>query len=82
MTQRPVQYFSQEQIERGKDLTPEQIVHFLEDYRTLFAPGQSSKSKLISIKIPENLLNAFKTKAKLQNRPYQTIIKELMRAWL
>lgn len=40
------------------------------------------KTKAISIRIPENLLSAFKTKAKLNGKPYQTKIKELMRDWL
>ena len=40
------------------------------------------KSKLISLKVPEDLLNVFKTKAALTNTPYQTQIKVLMKEWL
>lgn len=43
---------------------------------------QKPRSKLISLKVPEDLLNVFKTKAALTNTPYQTQIKVLMREWL
>ncbi|MES2504726.1 MAG: CopG family antitoxin [Myxococcota bacterium] len=82
MKERPLQYFSDEYIERAKDLTPAQIVEFLDQFREVMNAGQPSKSKLISMKVPENLLNAFKTKAKLEGRPYQSVIKQLMKAWL
>lgn len=35
-----------------------------------------------SLKVPEDLLGAFKARARLENVPYQTQIKRLMRAWL
>ena len=41
-----------------------------------------AKSRLISMKVPEPLLEAFKTKARLTGIPYQTQIKRLMNAWL
>lgn len=79
---RPVQYFSEEYLEKCKEMTPEQIIQFLDDFRTLHGSIQTSKSKLISIKVPENLLNTFKTKSKLKEVPYQTQIKKLMKAWV
>ncbi len=82
MTEKALQIFSDDYLEYSKKLTPEQIVNFLEDFRQIAAAGQPTKSKLISIKIPENLLNAFKMQAKLQGRPYQTMIKDLMREYL
>lgn len=63
-------------------MTPEQIIQFLDDFRTLHGSVDRSKSKLISIKIPENLLNAFKTRSKLVGVPYQTQIKKLMTEWI
>jgi predicted DNA binding CopG/RHH family protein len=42
----------------------------------------SSGSRLISLKVPEDLLQAFKAKSRLHGTPYQTKIKELMRDWL
>jgi len=77
-----LQSFSDEYLEQCKQLTPDQIVQFLDDFRYIAAAAQKSKSKLISIKVPEHLLRAFKTKASLQKRPYQSIIKELMTDWL
>jgi|GEM_PF-6823811 len=40
------------------------------------------KSRLISLKVPEALLEAFKVKSRLSGIPYQTQIKKLMSAWL
>ena len=76
-----VQYFSDEYLERCRGMTPEQILRFLDDFRRLHG-SSPVKSKLISIKVPEDLLNAFKTRAAIANTPYQTQIKTLMKAWL
>ena len=79
-----VQYFSPEYLEQCREMSPLEIAEFLENYRELHALNaeNSSKSRLISIKIPENLLSAFRTEAKLHGVPYQTQIKKLMREWL
>lgn len=79
--ERPIQLFSAEYLQQCEKLSADEIAEFLENYR-LLAAQVSTRSKLISIKIPENLLSAFKTKAKLEGVPYQTKIKELMAAWL
>jgi len=76
-----VQYFSDEYLERCRSMTVEQILHFLDDFRSLHG-GCPVKSKLISIKVPEDLLNSFKAKAGMAGTPYQTQIKSLMKAWL
>jgi predicted DNA binding CopG/RHH family protein len=61
----------------------EQILTFLEDFRRLHgAAARLGKSRLISMKVPEPLLSAFKTKARLSGVPYQTQIKRLMSDWL
>ena len=78
---RPVQYFSDEYLERCKQMSPDEIVKFLDDFRRIHS-GQPATSKLISMKVPEDLLNTFKTKAKLNGVPYQTQIKRLMTAWV
>ena len=63
-----------------KELTPFQIVQFLEDFRMMNQkPG---KSKLISIKIPERMLAVFKQRCRSQRIPYQTQIKHLMEQWI
>jgi predicted DNA binding CopG/RHH family protein len=77
-----VQFFSKEYLERCASMKPEQILQFLEDFRTLHSESKTQKTRLISIKIPENLLNAFKAKAKVNGIPYQTQIKRLMAEWM
>jgi len=63
------------------DMSSDQILQFLEDFRTV-TYGQDKKTKMISIRIPENILQTFKLQAQLQQRPYQSVIVELMRLWL
>jgi predicted DNA binding CopG/RHH family protein len=81
---KPVQYFSDEYLAQCKDMTPEQIIRFLDDFRQLHGHRTEarSRSKLISIKVPENLLNVFKKRAALAGTPYQTQIKKLMTDWV
>ena len=80
---RPLQLFHDDYLKNTKKLTSEQILTFLDQFRNLYAnQNQKVKSKLISIKIPENLLDAFKTKASLEGIPYQRLIKKLMKNYL
>lgn len=76
-----VQYFSKEYLDRCKGMTPEQILEYLENFRKLVRM-QPEKCQLISLKIEPSLLNTFKQRAALENIPYQTLIKQLMRAYL
>lgn len=78
---KPVQYFTKEYLKRCAELTPDQIIEFLENYRNLVA-NVPEKCQLISMKIEPSLLNAFKQKASLEGIPYQTKIKQLMREWI
>ncbi|MGH8496240.1 MAG: CopG family antitoxin [Gammaproteobacteria bacterium] len=78
---RPVQKFPDEYLERCREMSHDEIARFLEDFRRTHG-GRPARSRLISIKIPEDLLAAFKAKAKLNGVPYQTQIKNLMKAWL
>ena len=77
---RPLQYFSEEYLERCKSATPEAILEYLEGFRLMNQP--SKKSKLISIKMPNSLLEAFRRKCELEEVRYQTQIKKLMAQWL
>jgi uncharacterized protein (DUF4415 family) len=81
---RAVQQFSDEYLAQARQATPEQILAFLEQFRLLQAavPVTQSKSKLISMKIPEDLLEAFRAKCEISGVKYQTQIKTLMRQWL
>jgi hypothetical protein len=63
-----------------EDVTP--IVEFLENYRQLVDPRAQLPLKLISLKVSEPLLAAFRYKATRMNVPYQTMIKRLMQQWL
>ena len=38
--ERPVQYFKPEDIERGKQMTPDQIVQFLDDFANMMATAR------------------------------------------
>lgn len=76
-----VQYFTKEYLERCANLTPDQIIEFLENYRMLVAKVPE-KCQPISLKIEPSLLNAFKQKANLEGIHYQTKIKQLMRDWV
>ena len=62
--------------------TAEEVVEFLENFKAMIDPRERLPLKLISIKVDVPLLDAFKAKAKLEGVPYQTKIKEIMRAWL
>lgn len=76
-----IQYFSDQHLEQCRELTTDQILQFLSDFQQLHN-RQPSKTKLISIKVPEDLLRAFKTRAELANLPYQSQIKKLMQQWV
>ncbi len=76
-----VQRFTDEYLESCRAMSADQIVQFLDDFRCLHG-AHPAPSKLISMKVPTDLLNAFKTKAALANTRYQTQIKTLMKAWV
>ena len=76
-----LQTFSDEYLARCRQMSPESIVKFLEDFRSIHGQKKAA-SKLISIKVPEDLLSAFKQRASAMGTPYQTQIKRLMREWL
>lgn len=77
---RPVQFFSDEYLERCRAMKPVEVLEFLESFRLLHGRAPS-KSRLISLKVPENLLDAFRSRCRLEGVRYQTQIKRLMSAW-
>jgi len=84
---KPVQYFTNEYLAQCSDATPSQILAFLEQFRLMqaYALNKASTpipSKLISIKMPEDLLATFRAKCEVGNVKYQTQIKTLMKDWL
>jgi len=88
---KPTQRFSPEYLAQCRKATPEQILTWLEEFRRLRAesaganntsPEASSRpSKLISLRVPEPLLAAFRARCEIEGVKYQTQIKRLMRAW-
>jgi predicted DNA binding CopG/RHH family protein len=76
-----LQTFADEYLQRCKELSIEEKLDFIENFRLMHSE-LNSPSKLISLKVPEPLLHAFKQKAKLENIAYQTKIKQLMKNWL
>ncbi len=80
---RPVQYFSDDYLKQCRKMSPTAIAKFLEDFRQLAASSrETSPQKLISIRIPENLLSAFRIQCELEGLRYQTKIKDLIRGWV
>jgi predicted DNA binding CopG/RHH family protein len=86
--ERPVHYFTKEYLESVKDATPTQIVRYLEESKRIYYAGlkdnaeKQEASTLINIRIPTDLLDAFKATAELHNTKYQTLIKKLMRDYI
>ena len=78
---RPVQYFSDEYLEQSRKLNATEIARFLDDFQTINSRNDGD-SVLISIRIPQNLLRAFRSKCELNQVAYQRKIKMLMRDWL
>lgn len=76
-----LQKFTPEYLETCSKMSISQILHFLHDFAKL-QQSRKSKSKLISLRVDEDLLRAFKEKAKRKNIKYQTKIKELMEDYL
>jgi predicted DNA binding CopG/RHH family protein len=80
---RPVQYFSDAYLQHCREMSPSHIAEFLENFRMLQGNAQSEgKQKMISIRIPESLLMAFRTKCEAEGKKYQSHIKDLMQQWL
>jgi len=78
---RPVQFFSDDYLERCRAMKPAEVLDFLESFRLLHG-GAPSGSRLISLKIPVHLLGAFRGQCRLEGVRYQTQIKRLMSDWL
>jgi predicted DNA binding CopG/RHH family protein len=78
---RPVQYFSDEYLERCRAMKPEEVLEFLESFR-LIQERTRPASRLISLKVPQDLLDAFRARCGLEGIQYQTQIKRLMHDWL
>lgn len=79
---KPVQYFSPEYLKQCQKMSATDRLKFLEDFRQLQDKRPPPKSRLISLRIDEALLERFKEKAKEKAMPYQTLLKNVMRDYL
>lgn len=78
-----VQYFSDDYLAQARQASPEQILQFLEQFRLMQGATTSApRSKLISLKVPEDMLALFRARCEIEGLKYQTQIKALMAAWL
>lgn len=59
-------------------VSPMEALQFLEDFRKL-SSKIDEPTKAISIRIPENILRALKTRAKSEEKKYQSLIIEILR---
>lgn len=83
MKTKAIQKFTPEYLDHCKQMKPDQIAQFLEDFRLMHGEAKpKDPSKLISMKIPHSLLTTFKTRCQLLGTPYQSQIKKLMEVWL
>lgn len=81
-TPKPLQLAKREQIIAPDIEDVTEVMNFIENYKRMLDPRAQKRSKLISIKIPEPLLEAFRYKAAREKTPYQTKIKQLMMEYL
>jgi predicted DNA binding CopG/RHH family protein len=77
---KPLQRFSDEYLDSMRRVSPDEVVRFLDEFRQIHAPARASR--LISMRVPEPLLDSFKRRCRLEGVRYQTRIKELMTQWL
>lgn len=68
-------------MKKRTELSPEEALEFLESIRTL-SSNIDEERKLISIRVPQNLLRSLKLKAKNENKKYQSMIVESIREFL
>lgn len=73
-----LQLHSARRLDEDRQLTAEQALEFLEQFSQL-AAGDEGPRKLISLRVPERLLELFRAKAQRNGRRYQSEIVRLMR---
>lgn len=84
---KPVQKFTKEYLTDCKSFSSEEIVKYLDGFRTIASIGKTAsvkpdRSKLISVRVEERLLDMFRKKAGVEGVKYQTKLKELMRSYI
>ena len=82
MAKKTVQKMSRAQIEAGLKMKIEDRLKFVEEFMKLAHFAGVHRSKLISLKVPEDLLKVFRHKCEIEGVLYQSKIKSLMSAWV
>ncbi|MCO5114498.1 MAG: hypothetical protein M9899_10030 [Bdellovibrionaceae bacterium] len=67
--------------QKNENISPEEALNFLEGMRQLMEQKDLPTTP-ISIRIPANLLNLLKSKAKIEKKKYQSLIIEYIREGL
>lgn len=67
-------------MDRSKN-DPEAILNFINDFQNMIH-STDEKTKAISLRVPNNVLRLFKTKAARKDLKYQSVITSLMREWI
>ncbi|GMR05882.1 MAG: hypothetical protein BMS9Abin25_0459 [Gammaproteobacteria bacterium] len=75
-----LQLFSDKYLAQSRQASSEQILEYLESFRLM--NSAQATSKLISIKVPQPLLDSFRRRCEFEGARYQTKIKTLMKDWL
>ena len=63
------------------NITPEEAIDFLESMRQI-SEERDELTKLISLRVPENILKTLKLKAKANHQKYQSLIIHYIRQGL
>ncbi len=81
MKTKPLHIFTPERLKADRNLSATQIAEFLDNFAKIHFSA-SEKRKLISIRVPESLLNALKHLSRKNNKPYQTQILGILKDWV
>jgi predicted DNA binding CopG/RHH family protein len=61
-----------------KSISPEEAIQYIEDMQVMQSEIDD-KTVAISLRIPQNLLRALKTKAKIDGKKYQSLLVDYIR---
>jgi predicted DNA binding CopG/RHH family protein len=64
-----------------KSISPEEAIQYIEDMQVMQSEIDD-KTVAISLRIPQNLLRALKTKAKIDGKKYQSLLVDYIRIGL
>lgn len=65
-------------VKNVKRISPEEALDFLESFKKM-SSGLDEKTQLISLRVPANILRAYKIKARAEDKPYQRLMMQALR---